>query len=122
MKIEVPSRRLARAWQASLFAAADDEARPIIHRSVLIEIYDDHGVRLVSTDSYVLAHIWVPLDKLGDNLEPEVAELPDSSVVVSDADKRGLGLLQYMRKLYRKEEDETAIPPVVLSREIDTPK
>jgi hypothetical protein len=34
-----------------------------LHRSILIEVYDDHAVRLVSTDySYVLARMWVPLE------------------------------------------------------------
>jgi hypothetical protein len=31
MKVEIPLRPLAKAWQATQIAASDDEARPVLH-------------------------------------------------------------------------------------------
>lgn len=49
---------------------------------------------------------WVPFDLVGENLEPELDEIPDETFTVSDIDHRALGLLKYVSKLYRKEQDE----------------
>jgi hypothetical protein len=116
MKFDVPSRALAKAWQAAQIAAADEEGRSILHRSALVEVFWDHGLRLISTDSYILVRAWVSLDPEGGYLEPPVDEEPDEVFVVSDPDHRGLGLLKYIQKLYRKELDETAVPMVTISK------
>ena len=52
MKIEIPLRPLTKAWQATQIAASDDEARPVLHRTALVEVFEDHGLRiLVDTPS-----------------------------------------------------------------------
>jgi hypothetical protein len=119
MKIEVSSRRLGRAWAATQIVAPDDSGRPVPDRAALVEMFDGHGMRLVSTDSYVLVRAWVPFDDEADNLEPELDELPDSSFIVADPDHRGWGLLKYISKLYKKELDENLVPKVILSRQTD---
>src|SRR3954469_15304678 len=115
MKIEVPLRPLAKAWQATQIAASDDEARPVLYRTALVEVFDGHGVRMVSTDSYILVRAWVPFDLTGDNLEPDLDEVPDETFVVSGKDQRALGLLKYVNKLYEKEQDEALLPQLIVS-------
>jgi hypothetical protein len=121
MKIEVSSRQLGRAWAATQIVAPNDSGRPVLDRTALVEMFDGHGMRLVSTDSYVLVRAWVPFDDEGDNLEPEIDEVPDSAFVVADPDHRGWGLLKYISKLYKKELDEALVPRVILSRQTDVP-
>jgi hypothetical protein len=91
MKVEIPLRPLAKAWQATQIAASDDEARPVLHRTALVEVFEDHGLRMVSTDSFV----------------------------VSDLDQRALGLLKYVSKLYKKEQDEALLPQLMVSRQTE---
>ena len=116
MKLEVPSRGLARAWQAAQIAASNDDARPMLCRSALVEVFWGHGLRLVSTDTYILVRAWVSLDPEGGYLEPPVDEEPDETFIVADPDHRGLGLLKYIHSLYRKELDETAVPMVTITK------
>jgi len=41
--------------------------------------------------------------------------VPDETFVVSDADQRALGLLKYVSKLYKKEQDEALLPQLMVS-------
>src|SRR3954452_24959461 len=115
MKVEIPLRPLAKAWQATQIAASDDEARPVLHRTALVEVFDGHGLRMVLTDSYILVRAWVPFDLTGNNLEPDLDEIPDETFVVSDKDQHALGLLKYVNKLYKKEQDEALLPQLIVS-------
>jgi hypothetical protein len=121
VKIEVSSRKLGRAWAASQIVAPDDPLRPVLHRAALVEMFDDHGMRLVLTDGYVLVRAWVPFDEEGDNLEPALDEIPDSTFVVADPDHRGWGLLKYIAKLHKKVLDEALVPKIILSRQREVP-
>jgi DNA segregation ATPase FtsK/SpoIIIE-like protein len=119
VKIEVPSRLLARAWRAAQICASQDEARPLLYRSSLIEIFHGHGLRLVSTDTAILVRAWVSFDPEEDNLEPSIYEEPDESFVVSDAGHRGLGMLKFCQKVYRKKLDPAELPLITLSKTIE---
>src|SRR3954462_1796599 len=70
MKMEIPLRPLAKAWQATQIAASDDEARPVLYRKALVEVFEDHGLRMVSTDSFMLVRAWVPFDLTGNTSSP----------------------------------------------------
>jgi|tagenome__1003787_1003787.scaffolds.fasta_scaffold18938646_2 hypothetical protein len=70
MKMDIPLRPLAKAWQATQIAASDDEARPVLHRTALVEVFEDHGLRMVSTDSFVLVRAWVPFDLVATTSSP----------------------------------------------------
>ena len=120
MKIEIPSRPFVRAWRAIQIVASDDEARPVLYRSAQVELYRDHGMRLISTDSYTLVRAWVPFDVEESNIEPELDELPDQSFIVADPDHRGLGMLKFINKLYRKQLDETLWPIITASKQRET--
>lgn len=114
MKLEIPSRSLGRAWRASQIVASDDKGRPVLYRSALWEVFEGHGLRLVSTDAYVLVRAWVPFEE--GNLEPDLDEVPEYTFVVSDKDHRGLGLLKYIAKLHKKVRDDELVPPVIVSK------
>lgn len=60
--IELPARPFAAAWLNVARAAADDPDRPQLYRAVIVELIDDHSVRLVSTDSFMLLRSHVRLD------------------------------------------------------------
>src|SRR4051812_30904743 len=114
MKLEIPSRALGMAWRASQIVASDDKNRPVLYRSALWEGFEGHGLRLVSTDSYVLVRAWVPFEE--GNMEPDLDEVPEYTFVVSDRDRRGLGLLKYIAKLHKKVLDDELVPPVVVEK------
>jgi hypothetical protein len=116
-KIEVPSKSLAKAWRAALICTMSDTGRPVLDDAICIEYFEDHGLRLVATDSYILVHAWVGLDPLDEYMEPDLDEVPDKVFVVSDADRRGLGMLKFVEKLYRKEHDAEVWPKVTMTRQ-----
>src|SRR4051794_32032320 len=72
-------------------------------------------MRLVATDSYILVHAWVGFDPLDEYMEPELDEVPDKVFVVSDADRRGLGLLKYIEKRFRQMTDAQLWPLLTMS-------
>lgn len=88
---------LARAWLSVAQASGADKNAPTLNRTIAIEQYPG-GVRLVSTDRYVLLTAWVPdLDVTAE--EPALDEAPLRTVVAQDLDSRGKGLLKYLLKL-----------------------
>jgi hypothetical protein len=56
-------------------AASGDETRPLVlHRTAPVDVFEDHGLRTVSTDSYILVRAWVPCDLMGNDLGPGLDE------------------------------------------------
>lgn len=105
-------RHLARAWLTVALASSDDRERPVLHRTVFVDQYDDLGVLLTATDSYWMASCWVPdLDHDGDGFEDEPAPSPgldylgDRRAVVSDGDGLVRALFKHVQRLTRKEDD-----------------
>lgn len=92
---------LARGWLSVAVASADDSFRPILHRSVLIEMFP-HGVRLVATDSYVLLRAWVPAADEPDEPEPDLDEMPDAVAVPMDEHRRMRDLLAHQLRLNKE--------------------
>jgi hypothetical protein len=85
-----------------------------LYRSALWEVFEGHGLRMVSTDAYVLVRAWVPFEE--GNTEPDLDEGPEYTFVVSDKDHRGIGLLKYIAKLHKKVLDDDLVPPVVVEK------
>lgn len=88
----------ARSWLAVATAASEDDERPILHRTVAIEIWPN-GVRLTATDSYLLWSSWVPRVGFHAHPEPALEELPDEVIVAHDGDFRGRDLLKFAFKV-----------------------
>jgi hypothetical protein len=102
---------LSRAWLSVALAQSDDDSRPALYRSTLIEVFD-HGIRLVSTDSFLLLRAWVPSvdsDDVGDENEPGLDVLPDDVAICADRDQRVLALMRYAQTLTKHDGDDTPV-------------
>lgn len=99
---------LAQAWRAVAVAMGDDEARPMLHRTVLVEVHGGQGVRLVATDGYILARAWVPtageIARSGFDAwrGPDLDEVPDECWIVCDPERRLVGLMNHAAKVARR--------------------
>jgi hypothetical protein len=94
---EFDARTLSRAWLAVFSATSEDDERPLLYRTVAVELWES-GVRLTATDSYMIWTAWVP--KMGTkDAEPGMDELPDRVIVAHDADFRGRDLLKFAFKV-----------------------
>lgn len=103
---------LARVWLSTAIAQSTDEARPVLCHTTLVEVYPT-GLRLVSTDSYILVTGWVPLSGT-DHPEPGLGRRPEMSVVVRDLDGRARSLLGYLKGVTNGEPEGKAEPVDVL--------
>lgn len=99
---------LARSWASVALAQGADEKRPALYRSMLIEMYPE-GIRLVSTDSYLLLKAWVPIDGFDSDSEPGEDVLPDDTAICSDPDHRVLGLMKYAQQMTKQDGEDTAV-------------
>lgn len=99
---------LAKSWQSVALASADDDGRPALYRSTLIEEFE-FGVRLVATDGYVLFRAWVPFEGREDEEQPPLSDLPVSVAVCADRDKRVLGLMKYLVSHTKDDKAETDV-------------
>lgn len=96
---------LARGWLSVALAASKDKARPVLNRTVHVEVFAE-GVRLISTDSYILLRSWVTT-LYSDAPEPGLDEAPEYRVIAHDPHGRGKNLLWHLLNLGRGEEAET---------------
>ena len=101
MRFDAPS--LASAWLSVAQASGTDKDSSELDRTVAIEEYYN-GIRLVATDRFVLLTAWVPDLHTSNVAEPHLHEVPDRTVIASDADGRGKGLLGYILKIAKRDE------------------
>lgn len=93
--LTLPGKHLGPAWLNTALAASDDDNRPVLFRSVLVEVFD-HGVQLISTDSYMLLGTFVPRAEEDLTPPPAMDEAPNETYVVCDADRRMQGLMRHV--------------------------
>jgi hypothetical protein len=103
LKVDIPAIPFARAWEAVLCGSSDDSGRVVTYRTVLIEHFEDRGLRLVCSDGYLFLRAWVGFDPDDATSEPNLQATPDETRLIVDADHRGLGLLKHVRKQLKKE-------------------
>lgn len=103
MRLDAPM--LARAWLAVRQATATKDDLAVLSKTVAVEEYP-RGVRLVSTDRYMLLTAWVPSLDATTFEEPALDEAPDRTVVAYDGDGRGKSLLGYVLQLARRMETD----------------
>lgn len=89
-----PGRAFATAWLNAWLSTSDDDARRVLYRTVLVERFEKH-LQLVATDSYTLTGSACPMDP-EDFEAPAFEELPESSFVVMDHDKRMVVLMRWL--------------------------
>lgn len=99
---------LARSWASVALAQGEDDGRPVLYRTTLIESFAT-GIRLLSTDTFVLLKAWVPNVDHPDSLEPLVEELPDDVAICRDLDHRVLGLMKYVQKITKEDGLDTPV-------------
>lgn len=99
---------LARVWLSTAIAQATDESRPVLCHTTLVEVYAT-GLRLVSTDSFILITGWVPLSGT-DHPEPGLGRRPEQSIIVRDLDGRARSLLGYLKGITNGEPEGKAEP------------
>jgi hypothetical protein len=111
---QVDAYLLARVWLAVALAQSQDAERPALYRSTLVEWFDDEGIRLVSTDGYILLAGWLPYGTVFGGFDPAPAPPlyrdPDMVTVVRDVDKRALQLLAYLRSATKGQPEGKAEP------------
>lgn len=101
--ITLPAAWIGNAWQPVWQATGTDDNRPTLHRTICIEWYDGQGIRLISTDSYILLAAWIGVTE--ERPEPHLDVAPDAETIVADHDKRGLGLIKYAAACARADKD-----------------
>jgi hypothetical protein len=99
---------LARSWASVALAQGEDDGRPVLYRTTLIESFDS-GIRLLSTDTFVLLKAWVPNIRHEDAPEPLVEELPREVAICRDLDHRVLGLMKYIQKITKDDGGDTRL-------------
>lgn len=99
---------LARSWASVALAQSEDDGRPVLYRTTLIETFET-GIRLLSTDTFVLLKAWVPNTDHSDATEPLIEELPDDVAICRDLDHRVLGLMKYTQKITKEDGLDTPI-------------
>lgn len=109
MRFDAPT--LAHAWLAVANAASTDKEAPAsIFKAVTIE---EHlrGIRLLATNRFILLTAWVPdVDHYYDAPEPDIADAPERTIVASDGDGRGRGLMGYALSLAGRIPEEEYVP------------
>lgn len=115
MRFDAPT--IAHAWLAVAQAASDDKNIPLLRKTVAIEEHT-RGVRLISTDRFVLLTAWVPeIDYHYDSV-PDFDEAPIRTVVAADVDGRGRSLLGYVCALINRDYPEDEYTPGQLEVEV----
>lgn len=94
---------LARAWLAVRQATATKDDAAALTKTVAIEEFT-RGVRLVSTDRFMLLTAWVPSLDASRRDEPGLDEAPDRTVIAQDPDGRCKSLMGYILTLARRME------------------
>lgn len=92
----LPGLHLASSWLNCALASSEDENRPVLYRTILVEVFKG-GVQLVATDSWMLLAAFVPTD--ADDLTPPpptIDESPIETHVVMDPDKRMQSLMRFV--------------------------
>lgn len=116
MRFDAPT--LAHGWLAVAQAASADKALPLLRKTVALEEHT-RGIRLISTDRFVLLTAWVPEIEYHYDSPPDFDEAPIRTVIASDVDGRGRSLLGYVCSLVNRDYTEDDYAPGELEVEIE---
>lgn len=108
----------SRAWLSVAVGQGSDKDRPALYRATLIEEFDA-GVRLVSTDGYVLLRAWISSAAADGSSDPGLDAVPELTVVCSDRDRRINSLMGYVQGVTKGDGIDT---PLQLSVVLGTMK
>jgi hypothetical protein len=134
LKVDIPAIPFARAWEAVIQGSGTNKKNSVTYRTIQLEYFeadkDGHGagIRLISTDSYLYLRSWVAIDPDDTSGEPNAVRDPKETLLVIDADHRGLSLLQYAREQLKKtwafkaKEEQPDVNPTVLLETRSAPR
>lgn len=103
-RVTAPGLALANAWLNVALASSDDENRPILWRSVLVETFKT-GLQLIATDSYLLLGCYVPFPRHDLTPPPGLDEKPNETVIAVDPAGRMTSLMRHVHKEAVKAEE-----------------
>lgn len=119
-RLVLPARETAVSYLAVVLAVSDDDARPALHRRVLVDVHA-YGIAFAATDSYWMCRSFVPFD--GDHgswAPPTLDEIPLESFTIADTEYRVRDLMRYIERITRpkKGEEDTFRSefPIVVTR------
>lgn len=107
--VTLTAASFADAWRGAIAAAAKDDERPALDRTVFVETYR-HGVRFTSTDSFVISSTVTATTEDG---YPTLDEKPDVELLAADPDGRATALAGYAAKVAARAEKNGMDPPLV---------
>lgn len=96
VQITISARQAALAWLNAFAASSKEESRPLLCRTLSVEIFEDRGVQFVATNGHILFRTWVSSGQ-GKGWPP-IATRPELQLTVMDTDGFGVG---FMRALLR---------------------
>jgi hypothetical protein len=102
----LPARETAVSWLAVCLAVSEDDARPALHRRVLVDVHS-YGIALAATDSYWMCRSFVPFD--GEHASwspPTLDEIPEESFTIADTEYRIRDLMRYVERITRPKKGE----------------
>lgn len=115
--ITVDAATFARAWRSCALAYSKDTDRPVLDRTIAVELYPN-GCRLIATDGTMLLHSWVGMAEADNLLKPPAMRTkPKSTTVVHDPHGRGVSLAAHLINLTSGE--NAPILDIVLTVGID---
>lgn len=113
MRITLPGAHLATAWHNVWLSTSDDDARPQLYRTVLVEVFNDRCVQLIASDTYMLTGSTVLQDPEALTTSPSFDESPDETYVVMDHDQRMGALMKWVLKDAKAAAKDKLPPPEV---------
>jgi hypothetical protein len=93
IEIKVPARETAQAWLNAFLASSKDEDRPLLRRTLSLEVFE-HGVQFIATNGHILLRTWVPKDLTEDRVWPADRRKPVRQLTIMDPDGFGAGFLK----------------------------
>lgn len=90
--VTVNASAAATAWLNAFLATGDDVNRPVLYRTLAVELFDD-GVQFIATDATMIFRTWVPAQDT-DAEWPSNRRPPRRAVVVLDGDHFALAFIR----------------------------
>lgn len=97
--LTVNGRLLAPAWLGVNLAAGTDKDDPLFYRATSVEFYPGRGLRLTSTDRFMVLTAWVPALGCEEEAPPELDEGPIRQLTMRDLGARCRSLMGYVHSL-----------------------
>lgn len=112
----VPAASMATAWLNVYQAAGQDDGRPMLYRTVCVEVLDETSVRLVSTDTVLLL-----TSSVREGMAPvSPDEVAMRTIVAIDEDERAKALFKFVAKDVKAKDQPATVRLSVGSIESDT--